>query len=232
MLLWRWLVSRLVRHKLVRGKPVMQLALDMLSIDEALRIAGLVAPFFEVLEVGTPLMFSEGVRAIEALRSRYPEKTILADMKIADAGDYEAVMAFDAGADLVSVLGVVDPRTIEGAVGAAKRRGGGVVIDTLNVPDLDSSVSKFERLGAACIEIHAGTDQAHDASDLVGRVGAAVSQIGIPVAVAGGLSPNNVGLLTTTGATVFVVGSSVTRANDPMKVAMDFRAVLHRGEHV
>ena len=72
----------------LESHKVMQLALDMTDIDTALEITDQVSSCFESLEVGTPLILSEGARAIEILRARYPRKIILADMKIADAGDY------------------------------------------------------------------------------------------------------------------------------------------------
>ncbi len=44
---------------------------------------------------------------------------VFADLKTMDAGEPEAEIAFEAGADLVSVLGSADDSTIAGAVKAA-----------------------------------------------------------------------------------------------------------------
>ncbi len=216
--------------KLGRAAPMLQLALDMVKIDEALQIADAVLPYFEILEVGTPLILSEGSGAVRALKSRYPAKIILADMKIADAGEYEAMIAFEAGADLVSVLGLADPRTVKGAVEAGNRLGGGVVVDCLNMVDLLGATLEFETLGAACVEIHAGTDQAHQAAIMASQIAGIARVLKIPVAVAGGISPQNIGPLVKTGASIFVAGSAVTRASDPAQVAKTLRCVVFGSE--
>ena len=45
-----------------------------------------------------------------------PTATLLADLKIVDAGELEAQIGFDAGADIVTVLGVAHDVTIQGAL--------------------------------------------------------------------------------------------------------------------
>lgn len=205
--------------KLERQKTMLQLALDMTDINVAIEIVDLVSPYFEILEVGTPLILSAGVKAVETLKAKYPQKIILADLKIADAGDYEATIAYEAGADLVTVLGLADCRTIQGAVTAGKRFSRGVVVDSLNMNDLKSFAVQLENLGVACILVHAGTDGTHRAMALSAQITAIVGCSSLPVAVAGGITPQNVGPLIQSGASIFVAGSSVTQSADPRQVA-------------
>ncbi|MFX1532193.1 MAG: orotidine 5'-phosphate decarboxylase / HUMPS family protein, partial [Promethearchaeota archaeon] len=53
-------------QKKEKQKPQLQVALDLETLDEALAISREVAPFVDILEAGTPLIKSEGVRAIQA----------------------------------------------------------------------------------------------------------------------------------------------------------------------
>ncbi|MFX1448880.1 MAG: orotidine 5'-phosphate decarboxylase / HUMPS family protein, partial [Promethearchaeota archaeon] len=71
-------------------EPQLQVALDFESLEEALRIAEEVAPFVDILEAGTPLIKSEGIRVVKALKNAYPDKLVCADLKTADAGYLEA----------------------------------------------------------------------------------------------------------------------------------------------
>ncbi|VTO12876.1 putative hexulose 6 phosphate synthase [Klebsiella variicola] len=48
---------------------------------------------------------------------------MLADLKIMDAGYYESEMAFKAGADYATVLGVTDILTVKGCVDIANKMG-------------------------------------------------------------------------------------------------------------
>ena len=43
---------------------------------------------------------------VRELRSRFPDKLILVDLKTMDAGEYEATPFYAAGADICTVLGV------------------------------------------------------------------------------------------------------------------------------
>ena len=50
----------------------------------------------------------------------FPDKEILADLKIMDGGYLEASYAYEAGAAYATILGVSDNLTIEGALKAAR----------------------------------------------------------------------------------------------------------------
>ena len=50
--------------------PIVQLSLDLISLDEALETAAVgVTAGVDWLEAGTPLLLAHGLRAVEALRA-------------------------------------------------------------------------------------------------------------------------------------------------------------------
>lgn len=121
-------------------KAKMQLALDELGLDAALALAEQVRSYVDIIEAGTPLLLREGMRAVQALRNAFPEKEILADVKIMDAGEYEASIAFEAGADYCTVLGCTDLITIGGCLQAAQKYDRHVFVDMICVDDLAGRV--------------------------------------------------------------------------------------------
>lgn len=82
--------------------PKIQMAIDTLDWDHALKLAASAAPYVEILEAGTPLIKSVGIRIVSELKATHPDKLVLADLKSSDVGAYEANMAFQAGADVVT----------------------------------------------------------------------------------------------------------------------------------
>lgn len=74
---------------------------------------------------------------------------VLADLKIMDAGEHEANLAFAAGADIVTVLGVAHDETIQGVVQAARRFGGGkeVMVDLINTNNPAARAKEVAKLG-------------------------------------------------------------------------------------
>ena len=72
---------------------------------------------------------------METIKTRFPDKKCLADLKIMDAGKIEATSAFQRGADIVTVLGCADDQTVRGALEAAEAHGGLLMADLINVRD-------------------------------------------------------------------------------------------------
>ena len=82
-------------------KPILQLALDFVDLKRALKSAQAgIAGGVDWLEAGTPLIKSEGLHAVRELRKLFPDSTIVADMKIMDAGRTEVETAAKAGANI------------------------------------------------------------------------------------------------------------------------------------
>ena len=93
----------------------LQLAIDLLSVPDALSLLHKVAPYVDVIELGTPLIKQEGMNVVTDIKAAYPEKLVFADMKTMDAGELEADIAFKAGADIMTVLGLAGDSTIAGS---------------------------------------------------------------------------------------------------------------------
>jgi 3-hexulose-6-phosphate synthase len=100
---------------------LLQLALDFPSLGESLALLDRVADLVDIVEVGTPLILKEGVRAVAEVKRRHPGLQVLADLKVMDAGELEAAIGFEAGADIVTVLGAAETVTIERVCVAARR---------------------------------------------------------------------------------------------------------------
>ena len=111
----------------------LQLALDSSNGQEARRILENVSDLVDIVEIGTPLIMKEGVKVVAEIKHVYPELEVLADLKIMDAGDIEAKIGFEAGADIVTVLGVAHDVTIRRAVNQARILSKKVMVDLIAV---------------------------------------------------------------------------------------------------
>ncbi|MFD0044109.1 3-hexulose-6-phosphate synthase [Pseudarthrobacter scleromae] len=204
----------------------LQVAMDVLTVEAALDLAGKVAESVDIIELGTPLIKNAGLSAVTAIKTAHPDKIVFADMKTMDAGELEADIAFNAGADLVSVLGSADDSTIAGAVKAAKAHNKGVVVDLIGVADKVSRAKEARVLGAQFIEFHAGLDeQALPGYNLNVLLGAG-EEARVPFSVAGGVNISTIGAVQRAGADVAVVGGSIYSAEDPALAAKELKAAI------
>ncbi len=196
-------------------KAIIQVALDLLETDRAIRIAEeSIKGGVDWLEAGTPLIKSEGMDAIRKLREHFPEITIVADMKVADTGTMEVEMGAKAGADIVVVLASADDSTIEEAVRAARKFGVRIMADLMSVSDPVSRSIELEAMGVDYINVHAGIDQQMRGTDSMSTMKKIVARVNIPVAIAGGLDAASCSEAVASGAHIVIVGGNIVRSSD------------------
>jgi len=136
-------------------RPVLQVALDLLELQRALQIAEeAVQGGADWIEVGTPLIKSEGMHAITELRKRFPNQVLVADMKVADTGTLEVEMAAKAGASVVCVLAEADDSVIQEAVRAARLYGVQIMADLINSRNPVERAHELERFKVDYICAH------------------------------------------------------------------------------
>ena len=204
----------------------LQVAIDLLTTKDALELAGKVAEYVDIIELGTPLIKAAGLSVVTAIKEAHPDKLVFADMKTMDAGELEADIAFKAGADLMTVLGTADDSTITGAVKAAKAHNKGVVVDLIGVSDKVTRAKEVRALGAKFVEMHAGLDeQAKPGFDLQGLLTAG-AQARVPFSVAGGVKASTIGAVQQAGAEVAVAGGAIYGAADPALAAKELREAI------
>jgi len=203
--------------------PVVQLALDFVNLAQALRAA---REAYEGgvrwLEAGTPLIKSEGLDAVRALRREFPSATIIADMKVMDAGRVETECAAKAGANIVHVLGLASDSTVEECVEAARRYDARVCVDLVGLAGTEAMVRRareVEALGAAHVCVHTPIDMQMRGAQPFADLKAVASALSIPVAVAGGINSETAPEAVKAGASIVIVGGAINKAPDAKAAA-------------
>lgn len=208
-------------------EPVLQVALDFVDLPRALKVAEeAVAGGADWIEAGTPLIKSEGLSAVRALRNRWPDKVIVADMKTMDAGRAEVEYAAKAGATVVGVLGAASDATIRECIEAGRNYGAEIIVDMIQVPDVVARAQEVEAMGADYIGIHVAIDEQMAGCtpfETLQRVARAVS---IPVAVAGGINSETAAQAIQAGAKIVVVGGAIIKSTDAAAAARQIKQAM------
>ncbi len=141
-------------------RPVVQVALDFQTIDEALRVGEMaVKAGVDWVEAGTILLYCAGCRAIGALAGAFPNHPVLADFKTMDAGGRNVTMTHEQGGRIMTVCGNATDETVQAATKASRDTGVWVMIDTIGVRDQAGRVKQCVGWGANAIYLHYGFDQ-------------------------------------------------------------------------
>jgi len=204
----------------------LQVAMDVITLDAALTLAAQVAPHVDIIELGTPLIKAEGLRAVTAIKKAHPDKLVFADLKTMDAGELEADIAFTAGADFVTVLGTAGDSTIIGAVKAATAHGKGIVVDLIGVADKVTRAREVTAMGAVFVEMHAGLDEQAEPGFTFQTLLDDGEASKVPFSVAGGVNLRSITGVQRAGATVAVAGGAIYGAADPAAAAAELRAAI------
>jgi len=196
-------------------KPVVQISLDVTTIEEALETAEkAIRAGVDWLEVGTPLVIAEGMHGVRALRERYKGTPIIVDLKTMDGGWLEVELMAGAGATHVVVMGQAHRETIELVVQAGRDFGVEVMGDNLGMPDPVEGARAMANAGCDIIIHHVGFDyrtvrrERGDAVDgpLV-KLREIVDAVSVPVQAVGGLSLEEAVEVPRYGAPIVVIGA-------------------------
>lgn len=209
-------------------EPVLQVALDMMQLKRSIGIAAeAVEGGADWVEVGTPLIKSEGSEAVRTIKKMFPGHKIIADTKTMDTGAFEVEIMAKAGADIVTVLGLADDATISEAVQSGRKYGAEVMVDMINVPDKVKRAKEIEKLGVGYICLHMGIDsqmRGEDAPvDILKKI---VAEISTPVAVAGGITAETAQEYVKAGAYDIIVGGGITKTDDIKAAAANLKNAM------
>lgn len=210
----------------------LQTALDFsFTAETAVALLERIRDSIDVIEVGTPFVMEEGLRPVKTIKEKFPDKQILADLKIVDAGSYEAEAAFRNGADIVTVLAVADDLTIQNACEAAKRYGKEILIDMLAVPDLKERISQIDAMQVDYICFHTSKDLQkinQNAAEAFRMLKKSVKNA--KLALAGGICEDNIETYAAIKPDLIIVGEGISAAKNPQKAAETIKRAMIRYE--
>ena len=190
-----------------------QLALDRLTKEECFSILEETADNIDWIEVGTGVIKEYGMEIIREIRHEYPHKPIVADMKTCDAGRHEAIQAFKAGADILTVMAFSHNNTIIETLEVARQYNKQIMIDLLGV-QTKQRAEELQRLGVDLFCLHIGKDMQQEGALVDPSLYELVSGLeNIEFAIAGGISEKTIRALN--GVDIAIVGSAITGSRNP-----------------
>lgn len=205
----------------------LQLALDTPDLPHELELAGKVSEYVDLIEAGTPLLIREGVRVVRELRRRHRGRPVVADIKVIDAGEPIAELAFASGASVVTVLGCASNEVIARVVKSAHRYDGQVMADSLSVSNIAERAGELADLGVHSLCINRrGFQQVSSREDRIRQIEEIVSRISLPVYLAGGIDLAELTQLRNLPLAGVIVGAAIAEAPSPALVARKMRDIL------
>jgi 3-hexulose-6-phosphate synthase len=190
-----------------------------------------VAPHVDVIELGTPLCKAAGIEAVSAIREVCPDKLILADLKTPDVGGLEAKMAFDAGADMMTVIGGAPMATVESALKVAHEMGKEMLMELTGVRDIVARAREWKQVGVERMVYHRGWDEEAFNREWSEDDKVTIRQLidmGFKVTVTGGITVDLLPFFQDLSVSIIIAGRAIHKAKDPAGSAREFRSTIAR----
>lgn len=203
-------------EKLQIRPPIVQVAIDVLTVEDALRIAeAAVEAGVDWLEAGTPLITFAGVRAIGELARAFPGVPVLADYKMMDGVRKYVVETANQGGRVATICGVASDASIREAVRAGRDAGVVVITDLYAAPDVARRAEEVAALGVDSVYVHWGADQRAERPerDPLADLAGVVERVRLPVGV-GTFSVEDGVRAFRSGASIGVIGVPLIQAAD------------------
>ncbi|WP_282019362.1 3-hexulose-6-phosphate synthase [Planomicrobium okeanokoites] len=206
-----------------------QLALDRLTREQCFQLLRETESSVDWIEVGTGVIKEYGMAIVRDIKAAYPEKILVADMKTCDAGKHEAIQAFEAGADITTVMAFSADKTITETLKVAEQYGKRIMIDLLGVKEPER-LSELQNLGVDLVSLHYGKDMQLEGEMKDDLFSLTEHLEGMEIAIAGGINKKSLADLLDKPLHTVIIGSAVTAAPDPGLAAKELKGVMNQHE--
>lgn len=205
-------------------KPLLQIALDNTSLEDAIKsLMDGVGESIDIIETGTLLLCAEGARVVGIIRAMYPDKKLVADFKIADAGSILGGLLLEKGPDYTTVICSADNNT-KAAVKAEADKYGAVVQVELYGNWTFEDAQSWKELGITQVIYH----RSRDAKGGWGQADIdrlkALCDMGMEVTATGGVSYDDLTLFKDLPLFGIICGRSIRDALNPKVEVLRMKA--------
>ena len=205
----------------------LQISFDTTDLNEALAIASTVAPYADILAVGTLLINSQGAQAITQFKTAFPDKIILADAKIADRGKENVTIMAGAQADWITVMAGTNKNVIHAACTTAHELNKKVMLDLVDASSVAQSALEAKNLGADALLFQQLYDK-NEPHVFIDKWDMIKGNTDLPIFISAKIKRETIDSIINVQPDGIIIGSSITKAENPGQEAQFFKEVIKK----
>ncbi len=196
----------------------LQVAFDCTDLDQAITVAKEIADYADILEIGSLLIYKYGEQAIKRFRDEFPQKTILADAKIADRGKDAVTIFASAGADWITVMAGAGKNVIHVACTQAHILGKKIILDLLDSSSLGQSALEAQSLGVDAVLFHKPSDE-EDQLSFFDRWEMVRGNTKLPIFISTNITRESINDILAIGPHAIIISKPIVLAQNPRSEA-------------
>lgn len=203
----------------------LQISFDIVDLEKALTIAHQIAPYIDIFEVGTLLIYQHGIHAIKKFKESLPNKVILADAKIADRGKETVSLFAHAGADWITVMAGTSKNVVHSACIAAQSFGVKIMLDLLDASSAAQSALDAKTLGAHALLFHQPSDD-KESLTFLDKWDMIKGNTTLPVFVSAKIKRDIIHDIMDIKPDGIIIGKSIIESENPVQEVQFFRELI------
>ena len=206
----------------------LQISYDFTNLPQALEIAKKTAAFADIIEIGAPLLITQGIKAIEMFKNEFPDKPLVADAKLVDRVSDIIPVLTKAGATHITMLYGTSNSVIQKATSVAHKHNTKLILDLIDPETMAQASLDAQSLNVDLILFH----YPHETSDLYTHIDQWETVRGntdLPIFVSGRITREHLKEIKKLKPQGIVVGNIITHSNDPEEKAKSFKKILENG---
>lgn len=204
----------------------LQLALDLISLEESLKLVNILKTHIDIIELGTSFSFANHISVIKDFKKLAPNASILCDFKILDGGKELASLAFENGASIVTVSANTWNETLVQTIETSEKYKGKVMVDFMGVrkEQLVDKIKTIDNLKPDYICFHKAVSVEEDLNYLPQNIYNLVKNS--KIAIAGGINCSSLKKVLKYKPDLIIVGSAITNSKDPLNTTIKMRKIM------
>lgn len=210
----------------------LQLALDLLDPDEAIRVVKEAGPHVNVIEVGTSLLKLSGIDIVDKIRHACPKTAVFVDAKIIDGPEREANLMAKCHPEYYSMLAVASDAAVRKVLAVAQDNASEVVFDLQSVPHPVERAKELESMGANWVCVHKNADCGDDLEEAFKEFLDVRAATNLAIALAGGVNSNTITRIRDDlNPDLVVVGGAILASADCGATAQAMHSITSNERH-
>jgi 3-keto-L-gulonate-6-phosphate decarboxylase len=207
----------------------LQIAFDHENLEKAIDVAHKVHMYADIIEIGTPLLYHYGIRAIETFRKEFKDSVLLIDSKINDRASIIVPMLINAGADWITLMAGINNATIASTAELTHKLKKFCMLDLLDSASLAQSALTAESLGIDALMYHMlHDDQTEKSDEFINQWETVSNNTKLPIFIAPRRKLKNLmPLIHQRHPAGLIIGSAITDAEDPVAAAQQYHKICH-----
>lgn len=193
-------------------------AFDIPSLEQSIKIAEEIKPFFSTFYLSSPLIINNGAEAIKQFKTTFPSTTVIVSSNIVDYEKTNSKILFEAGADWVTVMAGAQKHVIHSLCKAAQQLNKKVLINLTDAVSIGQVSLEAKSLGADGLIIK--QPESDDAQyTFFDQWDMARGNTTLPIYIFGNVTPAHIQQFLTLKPTGYIIKKRFTQAVSPKQEA-------------